>query len=113
MINTPTSRAQIAYDLDNPNPAPENVIQFVETLDEWMAASIIRIEETSRNLVNGAVTGMDALWTDISTDTADEGQRALAYTTLEHLNDMRHHADRISFPRLNLGIRFPGSGNKA
>lgn len=54
-----------------------------------------------------------ALWTHVSTSTADEGQRALAYTTLEHLDNMRHHADRINSPRINLGIRFPGLGNKA
>lgn len=39
--------AQIAYDLNNPNPAPEDVIHFVDTFDEWMAASIINMEETS------------------------------------------------------------------
>lgn len=105
--------AQIAYDLNNPNPALEDVIHFVDTFDEWMAASIINMEETSRDLINGAVTNMDEHWTRISIATADEGQRELAYTALEHLDDMQHHADRINFPRINLGIRFPGSGNKA
>lgn len=104
--------AQIAYDLNNPNPAPEDVIHFVDTFDEWMATSIIRMEETSRNVVNGAITDMDALWTEVSTSTADEGRRELAYTTLEHLDNLRPHVYRINFPRINLGIRFPGSGNK-
>ncbi|KFZ24652.1 hypothetical protein V502_00877 [Pseudogymnoascus sp. VKM F-4520 (FW-2644)] len=105
--------AQIAYDLNNPNPVPENVIQFVQTFDEWIAALIIRMEEISRDLIDSSVTNMDALCSEVSGATADKNRRAVAYTTLEHLNDMRHHADIISFPRLNLGIRFPGSGNKA
>ncbi|KFX98781.1 hypothetical protein O988_04205 [Pseudogymnoascus sp. VKM F-3808] len=99
--------------MNRPNPALEDVIHFVDTFDEWMAASIINMEETSRDLINGAVTSMDEHWTRISIATADGGQRELAYTALEHLDDMQHHADRINFPRINLGIRFPGSGNKA
>lgn len=112
VIITPTSRAQIAYGLNNPNPAPENVIQCIETFDEWMAASIIRMEETSRNLIDSSVINMDALWSEVSRTTADENRRALTDSTLEHLNNLQHHSYRINSPRINLGITFPGSGNK-
>lgn len=39
-----------------PNPALKDGIHFVDTFDEWMAASIINMEETSRDLINGAHT---------------------------------------------------------
>lgn len=96
VIITLTWRAQIAYDLNNPNPAPEDVIHFVDTFDEWMATSIIRIEETSRDLIDSSVTNIDALWSEVSGTTADENRLALAES----------HFGTFEYAKLRINYRF-------